>query len=222
MNIHLIGAFGFIGRYVRALLPLFGHTETPLSKSEAVIHLGWRGLPNYESENHFANVPEILKQVILARAYGVNNITIAGTCLESVPNPPAYARAKKDLLDRLWDLPGINLKWLRLFYIHGHGQKPQGLLPQLKQAMREGKKEFHIASAVREFMSVEEAASYLIRAAQQTLITGIIDCSPGHPETIRGFCTRNSSGLDLIEDYQLPEYEPYSIVGNSRKLASIP
>lgn len=175
MRVLVTGQSGFVGRHVVRVL--HSRNYEVLDKLEdqpdAIIHLGWGGLPNYESENHFKNIPW-QKEFLEESVKRTRNITVAGTCLETVQNPPNYAIAKlavRALLSEI--LP--EMKWARLWYLYGEGQRDQYLLPRLLKATDE----FHVVNGERDFIDVAEVASHICDIATQTKSTGIIDCCSG-------------------------------------------
>ena len=126
--------------------------STELGRPDALIHLAWGGLPNYQSLHHYEQeLPahyRLLKDLV---GDGLTNLVVAGTCFEygmqsgplgetmaAVPANP-YALAKDTLRQQLQllqrELP-FALTWARLFYLHGEGQAQTALLPQLRQVGR--------------------------------------------------------------------------------------
>ena len=130
-----------------------------LGRPDALIHLAWAGLPNYQSLHHFEEeLPaqyRFLKRLIKS---GLKNLVVTGTCfeygmqsgplsedLETRPSNP-YGFAKDMLrrqLEYLQRVQPFNLTWARLFYLYGEGQADNLLLPQLKRAVERGDKVFN-------------------------------------------------------------------------------
>lgn len=224
VNVIVTGHTGFIGRHLTRALRHRGHVVNPdISSAGAVIYLAWGTLWDFQSGDHLLQVPHHLARIKEYLSHGIPNITITGTCLETVPNPPPYALAKRALLEQVSQLPGINLKWARLFYVHGPGQRRTCLLPRLRKAMLENRATFPVAAGVREFTHVTKVAGWLCRLAEQTEVTGIIDCCEGNPQTIRDFCRQQLQGqqIRLCGTRPLPKYEPKSITGDPSKLDQI-
>jgi len=214
MRFYVTGKSGFIGRRLQYALAAKGHFLADLPRAEGMIHLAWKGLPNYESEEQFENV-EISYQMIRAAVdAGITNITVAGSCWEAGENLPPYVLAKKMLLEKLQAIPGIQLKWARLFYIY-HLPNLRGVLEALRSAICSGAKTFSVVDGIREFMSLDSAAGNLVNIATQTKITGVIDCSTGVGTSVLDFCKR-FSGDNILFDLEYPPrpYEAHSIVGD--------
>ena len=211
---------------------------------DLVIHLAWEGLPNYKSLFHFEkNLPRhyfFLKNLI---QNGLNDLLVTGTCLEygmqegnltedmvaSPANP--YALAKDTLRKFLQELqksyPFI-LKWARLFYMYGEGQNSNSLLSQLNTVLEKGEKIFNMSGGeqVRDYLSVEEVADYIIKIACQEEITGIINCSSNEPvkikEFVKNYLLKRNKSIELnFNHYPYPDYEPMRFWGNNSKLKRI-
>ena len=215
MKLYVTGRSGFVGKHVMRVLGKRGiPIADTLDDANAIIHLAWAGLPNYESEAHYDNVGWQMDIIKGAVSRGIKNITIAGTCLESVPNPPHYAKAKLQLYHRVHALlPGV--KWVRLWYLYGDGQNENCLLPRLRQAILSGAKEFHVVDGSRDFIDVSKAAECLCDIATQSRVIGIIDCCSGVATPVSEFCRRSEgdSQIHFIADYPPKEYEPKSFHG---------
>jgi len=211
---------------------------------DMIIHLAWEGLPNYTSDFHLTeNLPRhaaFLKNLV---ANGLLDITVTGTCLEygmqegclseTTPADPsnAYAIAKNELrkqLELLSKEMGINLKWVRLFYMYGRGQNPKSLISQLDKALEQGETVFNMSGGeqVRDFLRVEKAAEYIVAIASQQQVTGIINCCSGVPISIKdlveNYLEEKNKTIKLnLGYYNYTDYEPMRFWGDTKKLSSI-
>lgn len=210
MTVMLTGRHGFVGRHVEWRLGVQCHTivETFESQPNALMHLAWEGLPNYESEDHYTNVEWQAALIKEADRRGIKNITIAGTCLETVEHPPHYAKAKQNLCKWVMAM-NPKIKWVRLPWLYGTGQRSECLLPSLQRAVKRGDKQFHVAPTKKVFADVANAAEMLCRVMHDTTMSGIIDWLPSSPVSVADFCRSHLFGheMELIEDYPLKEYE---------------
>lgn len=211
---------------------------------DLVIHLAWEGLPNYKSLSHFeTSLPRhyaFLKNLILN---GINDITVTGTCFEygmregclteemyTIPNN-SYGLAKDTLRKFLQEFEKANhfyFKWLRLFYMYGHGQNPKSLFAQLDSAITAGKPTFNMSGGeqIRDYMSVEKIAEQIIDVALQNKVIGLFNCCSGKPISVRKLVEnylyeRNSSMKLNLGFYPYPDYEPMQFWGNNDKILSV-
>jgi nucleoside-diphosphate-sugar epimerase len=221
VTVFVSGVTGWVGRHTVRALEKNGNTVTDnLTLADAVIHLAWAGLPNYESPEHFKNIGWQMDFMRQAVELGITNITIAGTCLETLPDLMPYSISKLALRALATELlPEV--KWARLWYLYGEGQNENCLLPRLRKAKRMGETEFSIIDGERDFVDVSEAAEHICAIAMQSSVTGIIDCCTGQAESVLSFCKRNVNGMKFRLDYPRPYYEPFSFCGNPDKLIAI-
>ncbi len=125
-------------------------------KPEAIIHLAWNGLPNYNEPFHIEeNLPvncRFLKNFVEA---GIEKLVVAGTCYEygmlngcisenCCTQPVTQYGLAKDTLRKFLEFiirsSSTSFNWARLFFLYGEGQNPRSLLPQLDKAINEGDK----------------------------------------------------------------------------------
>jgi dTDP-6-deoxy-L-talose 4-dehydrogenase (NAD+) len=218
--------------------------RTFFREPDNVVHLAWEGLPNYKSSFHYEkNLPRhfsFLKNLI---QNGVKDLTVTGTCLEyglqngelneAMPTAPAnpYALAKDILRKSLQELQiqrDFNLKWVRLFYMYGKGQNPNSLSSQLDKAIAQHDEVFNMSDGeqLRDFLSVEKVAEYIVKIALQNKVTGIINCCSGRPVSVKQFVNNyleeKNAALKLnLGYYPYPDYEPMAFWGNDKKLKKI-
>jgi dTDP-6-deoxy-L-talose 4-dehydrogenase (NAD+) len=211
---------------------------------DLLIHLAWEGLPNYRSDLHTKiNLPfqsRFLKNLI---DNGLSDITITGTCFEygmqegclseDMETHPAnsYGVAKNELRKYLQDLQRDNsfsLKWVRLFYMYGHGQNPNSLLSQLDKALEKNEKTFNMSGGqqIRDYLPVEKVAEYIVRIALQNKIEGVINSCSGEPVTVekfvREYLEKKDKKISLnLGYYPYADFEPMSFWGDNKKLKRI-
>ncbi len=210
-------------------------------KPDAIIHLAWEGLPNYNSlfhieENLFRHY-FFLKNLV---SNGAQDITVTGTCLEygfqegklneELPALPAnsYAIAKDSLrkfLEQLQLNISFSLKWIRLFYMYGEGQNPNSILSQLEKALIENSGVFNMSAGdqQRDYLPVEKVAEYIVKIAVQKETEGIINCCSGVPitinELVESFLKEKNQSIKLNKGfYPYPAHEPMHFWGDDSKL----
>jgi nucleoside-diphosphate-sugar epimerase len=270
MSIAVTGATGFIGRHVIAQLRNRGVDPIAVCRGSAeiqgvtriaridlsaassdvfeamgrpstLIHLAWGGLPNYRSLHHFeTELPQHYRFLKLAIEGGVQNVLVAGTCLEYglqsgslheglLPQPvTAYGYAKDALRRQLQYLQlqrPFNLTWARLFYTYGEGQAKGSLLSQLRQAVDSGAKTFDMSQGeqLRDYLPVEDVAGFLVELALSARDNGIVNVCSGRPVSVRrlveGWIAQHGWSIELnLGRYPYLDYEPLAFWGLDTKL----
>jgi nucleoside-diphosphate-sugar epimerase len=219
---------------------LYSHFHKP----DILIDLAWDGLPNYKEKFHIIkNFPLHFNFISNLIKAGLKNVNVAGTCFEygmqkgclseKLKSKPivSYAIAKDKLRKQLEKLQ-INykyyLKWIRIFYLYGPGQNEKSILPTLKKALNNNEKFFNMSGGeqVRDYLSVEKAAGYIVKIAMQNKISGIINCCSSKPITIKklviNYLKKNKKKIKLnLGQYPYVDYEPMSYWGDNTKLFKI-
>lgn len=208
---------------------------------DAVIHLAWEGLPNYDSLHHFeSELPshyQFLKNLVHS---GLKQIIVTGTCfeygmqsgllhedLETQPNNP-YGFAKDALRRQLEylkvDYP-YKLTWARLFYLYGDGQAKNSLYPQLQKAVERGDKVFNMSKGeqLRDYLPINEVVKTLAKITKKKQDTGILNICSGKPISIRGlvedWILENNWKIELnLGYYPYSDIEPLAFWGSRCKL----
>jgi nucleoside-diphosphate-sugar epimerase len=212
-----------------------------LGRPEVLIHLAWDGLPNYSSPHHLEEELPVQRSFLEGLlAAGLDSLTVAGTCLEyglqsgplreELPTAPvtAYGRAKDALRAHLQALQrsrAFNLTWARLFYLHGEGQAPGSLLPQLEAAIARGDATFDMSGGeqVRDYLPVDEAAASLVELALNGRDNGVVNVCSGQGVSVRQLVeevvARRGSSIRLnLGTLPYPDYEPMAFWGDRQKL----
>jgi nucleoside-diphosphate-sugar epimerase len=212
-----------------------------MGRPEVLIHLAWGGLPNYGSPHHLEQeLPAQVSFLEAVLASGLGAVTISGSCLEyglqsgelseELPTAPvtAYGKAKDALRKRMEEMQErlpFRLTWARLFYLHGEGQAPGSLVPQLEAAIARGDGVFNMSGGdqLRDYLPANEAAGYLVDLALNGRNNGVVNVCSGRPVSVRelaeGVVDRHGSSIQLnLGHYPYPEYEPMAFWGDRRKL----
>ncbi len=200
-----------------------------------IIHLAWKGLPNYKDLFHFEE--ELLIQYNFIKSLvilGMKDITITGTCFEygmkegalsvDTPTDPQnpYAIAKDSLrkfLIQLQTKHEFQLKWLRLFYIYGTGQSEKSLISQLDKAIKNGDEYFNMSGGeqVRDYSEINDLVEMLISTVLEKQ-NGVYNICSGIPITVKQFVENylknNKKSIKLnLGFYDYPDYEPMNFWG---------
>jgi len=172
--------------------------------------------------------------------HGLNDMSITGTCFEyglqngslheDMETKPVtnYGLAKDCLRKFMQSMKNdyrFSFKWLRLFYLFGPGQGTKSLYSQMMNIISEDNKEFNMSPGdqIRDFLSVETMAEYIVTVALQNDIDGIINYCSGKPVSIRNFAEnffkQHNYPVKLNPGYYpYPEHEPLAFWGNTDKL----
>jgi dTDP-6-deoxy-L-talose 4-dehydrogenase (NAD+) len=215
-----------------------------LGRPETLIHLAWGGLPRYNDpahlERHLAASRRFLARMI---GNGLGSLTVAGTCYEyglqegclaeTVPPRPttSYAAAKNALrisLEEMKERHPFRLIWARLFFLHGEGQNPRALLPQLDRAIARGDESFDMSGGeqLRDYLTAEDASRMLVSLAMQQRHEGICNICSGAPISVRRLAeehiARRGRAIRLnLGVLPYPDYEPMAYWGDPARLRRI-
>jgi len=210
---------------------------------DALIHLAWSGLPNYNDLFHFEKNLNcdynFLKKIILA---GTKHVMITGTCFEygmqngqlseeniTIPTTP-YGLAKDTLRKFLLMFQMKNpfiLQWVRLFYMYGPGQNPNSLIAMLDRAIDNKEKVFNMSGGeqLKDYLPVEKVAYYLSLLLDHPECSGVINCCCGKPISIRNLVEQRIAEQKVniklnLGYFPYPDYEPMAFWGKNDKIIS--
>ncbi|WP_406819471.1 NAD-dependent epimerase/dehydratase family protein [Pseudomonas sp. KnCO4] len=198
---------------------------------DALAHLAWPGLPNYQALFHLEqNLMADYRFVKHAVEAGVAQVLVTGTCFEygmqsgpldeHCPARPAnpYGLAKHSLHQFLQALQmhrPFSLQWARLFYLHGEGQNPNSLLAALDRAIDSKAAVFDMSAGeqLRDFQPVTEAARQLAGLLHCSGFSGVVNCASGRPVAVRSLVEQRlrERGAELLLNlghYPYPSHEP--------------
>ncbi|MEP5764418.1 MAG: NAD-dependent epimerase/dehydratase family protein [Halieaceae bacterium] len=210
-------------------------------RADALVHLGWAGLPDYRSSVHREiNFPASLKLIELVLGAGVKQLMVTGTCLEyglaegcldedmSVSPELPYAVAKDELrkqADELAQKASANLLWLRLFYMYGVGQNPTSLLASLDSSIDQQADCFNMSGGeqLRDYAPVEWVAAQMVRMLELSGVAGVFNCCSGRGVTVKQIVEqrlkeRGASIKLNLGVYDYPDYEPMAFWGSNLRM----
>ncbi|WP_434580268.1 NAD(P)-dependent oxidoreductase [Pseudomonas sp. Z5-35] len=211
---------------------------------DALAHLAWPGLPNYQALFHYENnLMADYRFIKLAIAAGVPQVLVTGTCFEyglqsgpldelTTPQPAnPYGLAKNTLrlfLEQLQREQPFTLQWARLFYLYGAGQNPSSLLAALDRAIDARETDFNMSSGeqLRDYLPIERAAAYLAGLMQRREFNGVVNCSSGQPVSVRALVEARlrERGADIrlnLGHYPYPTHEPMAFWGVADRLHTL-
>ena len=208
-------------------------------KNASLIHLVWQDLSNYNSLVHLEeNLPKSYHFIKSLVNKGVSNVLVTGTCFEygfqsgpldaTKPAEPSnsYALAKdtlhKYLIFLKRDKP-FKLKWARLFYLYGEGQKSNSIISQLDIAIDKGEKVFNMSGGeqLRDYLSIQSAVEK-IQDVFENDEEGVFNVCSGKPISIRRLVEerikeREASIKINLNHYPYLDYEPMAFWGDSSR-----
>ena len=210
---------------------------------DLLIHLAWKGLPNYMMRFHMEENLPIEMQFLRSFAESrKTKIAVTGTCYEygavngciaedHPTNPNTVYSAAKDALRRYLEFLaaeyGISWNWIRLFFLYGEGQSSKSLLPQLEAAIARGDAEFPMSGGeqLRDYLPVETVAEYVCRIALSE-VDGIVNCCSGEMISVRRLVEDRvlELGSDIVLKrgvYGYPVYEGMAFCGDDKKLKEV-
>ena len=205
-------------------------------KPDLLIHLAWKGLPNYEDlihiEYNLMNQYFFLKNLING---GLKKVAVTGTCFEygfingeiaadAITFPQnSYAIAKDTLKKFLFELQKVNdfeIKWLRLFYLYGEGQSPLSLYSQLIENINNNAEYFNMSlgEQIRDFSYILDAVDQIISISVNTEGNFIENICSGYGVSVRGFVEKiieeKKSKIKLnLGYYKYSPLEPFEFWG---------
>lgn len=215
-----------------------------MGSPDALIHLAWRGLPNYQSSHHLeVELPAQLAFLTSCVRGGLKRLVVAGTCYEyglasgeleeEAPTHPCtqYGLAKDILRKALFDLCtqyDFDLAWLRLFYLYGDGQSEKSIYHMLRAAIDHGAKTFDMSGGeqLRDFLPAHEAARLIVEIAQRENVSGVFNVCSGKPIAVRDLVQSwiAASGAKITMNLGRLPYspnEPMAFWGKREKLNAI-
>ena len=212
-------------------------------KPDLLIHLAWKGLPNYMDRFHIEeNLPAEMRFLKSFAESKSAKIVVTGTCYEyglvngciaedHPTNPVTVYGLAKDTLRRYLEFLSkdydISWNWIRLFYLYGEGQNPKSILQQLHVAIERGDQEFPMSGGeqLRDYLPVEKVAEYICRIALSS-VSGIVNCCSGNMISVRRLVEEKVTVLGAeislkLGVYEYPKYEGMAFCGETSKLNDI-
>ncbi len=150
-------------------------TRLEAFKPEAVVHLAWEGIPNYDYQTSTKNLFHSLRLMNVLAELGCEKVLCTGSCWEygekigqlredspvKASTPFTAAKISLQTMGReIAKANAMDFLWVRLFYVYGPGQKSHSLIPHIITAIRSGKSpEIKTPRTRNDFVYVEDVAS---------------------------------------------------------------
>lgn len=214
-----------------------------IGKIDRCIHLAWKDGFVHNSMAHMEYLSKHFEFIKKLCDLKLKSISIMGTMHEvgywegaineDTPTNPLsmYGIAKNALRlssKIITDNAGVNLKWLRAYYIVGDDEKSNSIFAKIIQKEKEGEKEFPFTSGknLYDFIDVKELAEQIVYATIQDDINGEINCCSGKPvslsEKVEEFI--KTKGLNIKLKYgAFPDrkYDSPGVWGDDTKIRKI-
>lgn len=214
-----------------------------LGEPDCIIHLAWRNGFDHKAKSHLEDLPyhySFLKNMIDS---GCKSISIMGSMHEigyfygevrnDTPCNPLslYGIAKNALRQAVMTYcegKDVSLKWLRAFYVTGDDRNNNSVFSKILKLSEEGKKTFPFTSGLNkyDFLDINLLAKYVVKAAIQTKIEGIINLCSGEPvslkEKVKDFILKNSLDIEPVYGaFPSRNYDSPAIWGDSTLIKKI-
>jgi nucleoside-diphosphate-sugar epimerase len=185
---------------------------------EAVVHLAWAAIPDFSPEQCARNLLAGMSLVDqLARLGTVRRVVASGSCFEYNPargacvegqpaRPKDYFTWAKHALHQYLEVAcraaGVDLVWMRFFYVYGPRQREGSLIPTVLKALSEDRlPPIRTPHNANDFVYVDDVAEGVLRGLDSDVQPGIYNLGSGHATSVLEVCriaerlTRGSSVL---------------------------
>jgi nucleoside-diphosphate-sugar epimerase len=173
---------------------------------DIVIHLAWRGIPDYSAEICQSNLCDSSRFFhYVAHKTDCRRLIVAGSCMEyqkrDIANEETgltgagnfFPWAKTALMDYAFLLGAqtdIDVAWFRIFYVYGNGQRGDALVPTLIESVK-NQVPFPINNPDNnnDFIYVKDVArAFALSASRHVPINGVFDLGSGQLREVRDVC----------------------------------
>lgn len=214
-----------------------------IGKIDRCIHLAWKDGFVHNSMAHMENLGRHFEFVEKLCDLKIKSISIMGTMHEigywegpineATPTNPLsmYGIAKNALRlssKIITENAGVNLKWLRAYYIVGDDTKSNSIFAKILQKEKEGEKEFPFTSGknLYDFIDVKELANQIVYATIQDDVNGEINCCSGKPislaDKVEDFIKQNNLNIKLkYGAFPDRKYDSPGVWGDDTKIRKI-
>lgn len=216
----------------------------PEPMPEVVLHGAWSHLDDFRSLAHLEAL--LMPHFRFLRGCvtrGAQRVVVIGTCLEyglqegalredMACNPTVpYAMAKhvlRQMLTVLRPQQAFELRWLRVFYLFGPGQRETALLARVDRALAQGETHFAMSPGdqQRDYLPVAEVGRLIATVTAVSGFDGIVNICSGEPvrvvDLVRRHLAQREAHLTLdLGVYPYPDYEPRHFWGDPTRLRSL-
>lgn len=205
-----------------------GNVFEQLGSPDVCLHMAWRNGFVHNAPTHMGDLSAHYNFMTSMIDGGLKQLAVMGTMHEvgywegaideNTPcNPISMYGIAKDALRRAMILytnkKGVNLQWLRCYYILGDDKRNNSIFCKILNADDNGKKTFPFTTGKNryDFINVDELAHLISAVIMQSEVTGIINCCKGEPitlaERVEDFIKKHN--LDIKLEYGAFPDRPY-------------
>lgn len=210
---------------------------------DVCVHLAWKDGFVHNSDAHMGMLSQHYTFLRNMMAGGLKQLAVMGTMHEvgywegaineNTPcNPSSMYGIAKDALRRssflLAQRYGVNLQWLRAYYIYGDDARNHSIFAKLTAAEEAGQETFPFTSGKNQydFIEVDELARQIAAVALQDEVNGIINCCSGQPMSLGDKVEQfiQEHGFKIKLDYGAFPDRPYdspAVWGDASKIHKI-
>ena len=210
---------------------------------DVCVHLAWKDGFVHNSDAHMGMLSQHYTFLRNMMAGGLKQLAVMGTMHEvgywegaineNTPcNPSSMYGIAKDALRRssflLAQQYGVNLQWLRAYYIYGDDARNHSIFAKLTAAEEAGQEKFPFTSGKNQydFIEVGELARQIASVALQDEVNGIINCCSGQPMSLGDKVEQfiQEHGFKIKLDYGAFPDRPYdspAVWGDAEKIHKI-
>ncbi|KAA9111240.1 NAD-dependent epimerase/dehydratase family protein [Microbacterium rhizomatis] len=213
------------------LAPGFDVGDIVGEETAGFIHLAWQDGFVHNAPSHMTHLSAHFALLSAVADAGVPRISALGTMHEvgywegaitddTPTNPRSLYGVAKDALRRAAHIAladRVEFAWLRCYYIYGDDRRNNSIFARLLEAVDAGKPTMPFTSGknLYDFIHVDELARQIAVASVTKGVTGVINCSTGHPvslaERVEGFIAENE--LPIALEYGAFPDRPYDSPG---------
>lgn len=208
-----------------------------LGSPDVIIHMAWQDGFNHNADSHMLKLPQHYRFIKNMVDSGCPSIAVMGSMHEvgyhegeinaDTPcNPMSlYGIAKNALRQSVMtycDNKDVSLKWLRGFYITGDDAHNKSIFAKILEMASNGQKSFPFTSGLNkyDFIEVDRLATYIVVAATQNDVNGIINVCSGKPVALKDKVDEfiKAKHLDIKPEYGAypsRKYDSPAVWGNA-------
>jgi nucleoside-diphosphate-sugar epimerase len=212
-------------RFVRKIKPIY------------LLHFAWYTQENYlTSDINYQLKDASLNLLRIFKKYGGKRAVYAGTCSEyEFKDAPikeddplnlmsVYAQCKNELREKAEQFArenDISFGWGRIFYVFGHREYKNRLVPDIVDSLRDNRKVvIRSGPLIRDYMYSRDIAGAFVKLLDAD-ITGSVNICSGEGISIKDFASKIAEKLGKIELLDFTDgvqNQPPVIIGNNTRL----